>query len=418
MKKFIILALALTFVAGMAYAEDEKFSLSGQYRWEMYSFTNEGFLDEDWNKQEYFDQRFRLRSVFTPADGVMAVLRGDYAEDQWGDIGYRPNAGHDTIMIDEAYVDLTKGMFNIKAGLDGFGGFGHALSTDYQGTNVRVSGNFEPITVNVMWAKLSEGAAWVVDDNGTPADPSDDTTQSQFADGDDGDPSADDDMMGAEVVFGAEAFSVGGFYATRQNKATEDTKNVLGVHGKTSFGKIGIWAEVDMYSGSNDNTDVDYTGTNFAANAQMGVNEQLTVGLDVFYATGNDDEDDQISFLTDDWGYVPLDHGPFQWIQSTGINVHEVEDDAGSQGLNVYGTFMAMEELAIFANVGYVGAQTEDPDDDDVYVSSYTVFSVGASYTFLPGTSFNLKYENTSVDGEEINDDARTRIMGMLKVNF
>jgi hypothetical protein len=173
-----------------------------------------------------------------------------------------------------------------------------------------------------------------------------------------------------------------------------------------------------MYSGSNDTTDVDYTGTNLAVNAEMGVNEQLTVGLDVFYAMGNDDEDDQLSTLVDDWGYVPLDHGPFKWIQSTGIDVHQVEDDAGSQGLNVYGTFMAMEELAIFANVGYVAPQTEDPDDDDVYVSSYTVFSVGATYTFLPGTSFNLKYENTSVSGEEIDDDARTRIMGMVAVNF
>jgi hypothetical protein len=180
MKKFFILALALTFVAGIAYAEDAKYSFSGQYRWEMYNFTNEGFLDEDENKQEYFDQRFRLRAVFTPADGVTAVLRGDYAEDAWGEIGYRPNPGHDTIMIDEAYVDLTKGMFNIKAGLDGFGGFGNAMSTDFQGTNVRVSGNFEPVKVNAMWVKLSEGT--------------------QKYDLEDGDPSEDTDLMGAEVI--------------------------------------------------------------------------------------------------------------------------------------------------------------------------------------------------------------------------
>jgi len=399
MKKFFILALALTFVAGFAYAEDAKYSLSGQYRWEMYQFNNQGYVDEDENKEEYFDQRFRLQMDFMPADGVKAVLRGDYAEDAWGEIGYRPNPGHDTIMIDKAYVDLTKSMFNIKAGLRGFGGFGNAMSTDYQGTNVEVSGNFEPVTVKAMWVKLDEGTAKY--------------------DLEDGDPSEDTDLMGAEVIFGAEAFSVGGFYATWQNKAAEDTRNVVGVHGKTSIGKIGIWGEVDMYSGKDDANDIDYTGTNVAVNAEMGINEQLTVGLDVFYAMGNDEDDeDQLSTLLDDWGYVPLDHGPFKWIQTTDINVHEIEDDAGSQGFNVYGTFMAMEELAIFANVGWVAPQTEDPEDDDVYVENYTVFAVGASYTFLPGTSFNLKYDNISRSGEEIDDDARTRIMGMLKVNF
>jgi hypothetical protein len=382
MKKFFILALALTFVAGIAYAEDAKYNLSGQYRWEMYQFNNQGYLDEDENKLEYFDQRVRLQMDFMPADGVKAVLRGDYAEATWGNrtdsdfdpstdtgdgltgIGYRPDeagpASNDTIMIDKAYVDLTKGMFNIKAGLYGFGGFGNAMSTDYQGTNVAVTGNFEPVVVKAMWVKLSEGDS--------------------LADVEDGDASEDTDLMGAEVIFNAEAFSVGGFYATWQDKAAEDTRNVLGVHGKASFGKIGIWAELDMYSGSNDTTDTDYTGTNVAVNAEMGVNEQLTVGLDLMYAVGNDDDDDQLSTLVDDWGYVPLDHGPFKWIQTTGINVHEIEDDAGSQGFNIYGTFMAMEELAIFANVGYLLPQTEDPDDDDVYVENYTVFSVGASY--------------------------------------
>ncbi len=406
MKKFFILALALTFVAGFAYAEDAKYSLGGQYRWEMYQKNNEGYLDEDANKQEYFDQRFRLQMTFDPADGVQAVLRGDYAETNWGSYDYRPDPGHETIMIDKAYVQLTKGALTLKTGLYGFGGFGNAMSTDYQGTAATVTGSFEPITVTAVWVKLDEGTS--------------------TADIEDGDPSEDTDLMGAQVDFGAEAFSAGVFYATLTDKVDEYTGNVIGVLGSTSLGKISLWGEVDMYSGTDkdaaaDGGDLDFSGTNLAVNAEMGVNEQLTVGLDVFYATGVDSSDGdeaQLSFLADDWGYVPLDHGPFKWIQTTGINVHEVEANAGSQGLNVYGTFMAMEELALFANVGYVSPQLEDPDDDDVYVSSYTVFSVAASYTFLPGTSFNLKYDNISRSGEEIDDDARSRIMGMVKVNF
>jgi len=417
MKKYFILALVLLFATGTAMAADDTFKADGQYRMEMYSFTDndhDGDTDDD---QRFIDQRFRTRFSFMPADGVKAVLRGDYAETTWGDldapafaagtdrtegpggIGYRANQGAGTLMIDQAYADLTKAMVNVKAGLFGHGGLGNALTTDNQGANVFVTADFAPVQVKVLYTKLSEGKA-LTDD--VEADDSD----------------KDTDVMGAEAVFSSGAFSAGAFYATMVDNAADDTKNVIGVHGSTSMGNMSFWGEVDLYSGD-DGAGTDYVGTMATLNGQMAVNEQLKVILDVFFATGNTDGDkDQISNLTDDWSYVPMDHGPFQWVQSTGINVHEIENDAGSQGLNIAVTYAVMDALTIYGDVGYVMPSEEDPDDNDVYVSSYTVFSVGAKYTFLPGTSFNVKYENISVSGENINDDPTSKIMGMLAVNF
>jgi hypothetical protein len=412
MKKLFILTLALLFVAGFAYAEDPMFKLSGQYRWEMYSFTGVDYCDEDYNKYDYFDQRFRLRMDFMPAEGVQATVQGDYAEDVWGDYDYRPEDSG-AIMIDKAYVDLTKSMVNIQAGLNGFCDFGNCIVASYQAPLVKVGADFAPVTVNAMWAKLSEGDAWT-DGDGNEYD--------NRADGDDGDASADDDLMMAAVNYNAEAFSVGALYATRQDKAAEDTKNAIGVYGSASMGKISFWAEVDMLSGD-DGNDVDYEGMNVSANASMDVNEQLSAGVHLFYAPGVDSSDgdkEQIAYLIDDWGYIPMDEGlgPFMWIEGNAFEEHEIEADAGAQGLSIYGSYKVMDDLTLWANVAYATPSKEDPDDNDVYVDSYTVMHLTGSYTFLPGTSFNLAYESSSRSGKEIDDDTQSKLMGMLKVSF
>lgn len=134
MKKLLSLVLVLTFVfTGTAIAA-EKFNLSGQYRMEMYNVVDDDHDSSIKDDKAYIDQRFRLQFDFMPADGVKAILRGDFAETNWGSvttptaytgnrgINYRPNLGepsNDTIMIDKAYVDLQTAMVNWKVGLFG-----------------------------------------------------------------------------------------------------------------------------------------------------------------------------------------------------------------------------------------------------------------------------------------------------------
>jgi hypothetical protein len=391
MKKFFILTVILLFATGTAFAE---FSTSGQYRMEMYDFQDADHDGDAEDHEQYLDQRFRVQFDWMPAEGVKTVLRGDFAEDAWGEIGYRPNAGHDTIMIDKAYADLQISMVNLKAGLFGQGGVGNSINFEYQGTNIIAAASFEPVAVKVIYSKLSEGAA-------------------KTDDALDDDSDMDQDLYAAEVKYAADAFGVGAYFGTLIDDAAEDTKNAFGLFGDFAMGKLSFWGEAAMYSGSNDAADVDYVGTSVALNGEMAISDQLSAGLDLTYAPGDTDDDkDQISDILDDWGYVPLDHGPFKWIQTTGINVFEIEDDQGAQMINVYGTYAAMEALTIFANVGYV-----TPVEDDGDVDNYTVFGIAGKYAFLPNTALSLKYENISVSGPDA-DDPTQRLMGMVSVNF
>jgi len=474
MKKFFILAIALLFVAGYAYAAEEKeptieervealensssmFNASGQYRVEFYNTTNNGFEDakDKSTKLTYVDQRFRAGFTFMPADGVKAVLRGDFAEGNW-DYGYRPGDGAARIMIDNAYVDLTPmEMLNITAGLQGWE-LGKGIAAGYQGAVIKVTGNFEPVSVTALWQKLDEGS--------TGDDSKGDKEPPGFLGLDDDNLAKDEDFYGLQVTFDAEMFSAGALYATKQdmNGGREDnpglngdffpdvdlefdwqesTMNAVELFGSASFGNLSFWGAITQFSGeitdavatggvAADAGDADLVGQQLALNGEMAVNEQLTVGLDLFHAAGYDGDDEvQVTSVLDDDGYIPLDHGPFKWIYSNGLDVFMVDQNAGGQGFNLYGTFSPMENLTLFANVGYSAATKEDPDDNKSYVSSFTVVSAAASYAFLPGTSFNLKYENNSRDVTNpsgmkekddgyLHDDAISRIAAMVKVSF
>jgi len=412
MKKFFIVALILALAVGTAYAADETFKVGGEYRMEMYNLDDEDYnSDVDDNKQ-YVDQRFRVQADFMPADGVKAVWRADFAETTWGQklddagdwnggIGYRPYAGNDTIMVDKAYVDLTKEMINVKAGLWGTAGLGMGLTTDDQGPQIWVIANFEPVVVQGFWRKESEGTALT-----------DDAKQENDLDG-------DTDTWGAEVKFAAEAFSAGLLYASQPNKATDAVKNVIGAFGSMTFGKINLWGEIDSYSGD-DGGDVDYVGMNVTLEAGMAVTEQLGITLNLQYAPGTDaDDEEQITYLTDDAAYLPFEQGPFAWIWGPGLDPHMVDYNTGALSFSVRAEYAVMDNLNLMGLIAYMTPSEEDPDGDDNYIDSVTQFTAGATYTFLPKTSFSLQYTTVSrsVTGDYA-DDPLQMFGGLLKVKF
>ncbi len=420
MKKFTALALVLLFATGMSFAEETKVDFTGNYRVEMYDMNNLGHRDDEAYNRDYIDQRLRIRMKFTPEDDVHIHFSADYGETTWGNIvpgpddpntdategpggiGYRANQGAGTMMLDRAYMEIKKSIFHFKAGLMADDGFGHAMSTDDQATQFDITASFEPVDVRAVYRVHSEGVALTDDAR-------------------DDDSDKDETMIGGEVTFNADPFRASGFYATKNDESEGDVKNVLGLFGDYARGNFFVWGEVDMYSGSNDETDKDYVGTNIAFAARTYFGQQLIVGLDIFYAPGNDEDNkDQISRLSDNWMYIPLDEGlgPFRWVQSTGINVHEVEADAGSQGFSVMGKYAVTEAIDLWANVGYVTPSLEDPDDNDIYVSSYTVYNIALEYDFLSTTSFNLAYQSVGRSGENIEDETMTRLMAMFKVIF
>jgi hypothetical protein len=425
MKKLLSLVLVLTFVFGGTAIAAEKFNLSGQYRMEMYNLVDDDMNSSVKDDKQYVDQRFRLQFDFTPAENVKAVLRGDFAEANWGTvsntttptafaattttsgIGYRTDPAGGTIMIDKAYVDLQTAMVNWKVGLFPHVGFGKAVTTDNQGANVMITADFAPVSVTALWTKVEEGTALTDDVSATAAD-------------------EDRDIYGVQVAYKSDAFGAGVLYAMDDDKNAStagDQKTVFGVFGDATFGMLSMWAEYDMYGGDNGGA-VNYVGNNFFFHLSAALSDQLTLGGDVIWAAGESDAaDTTLPYLTWDQNYQPFDHGPFNAVtaENTGIQtgVAPFEADAGSQALNIFATFAATEALTVYGNFGYLKPDVEDPNGDLSYYDTATVFGIAAKYTFLPGTAFSVKYRNMGMSGTTgLPDDSETLYAGMLSVNF
>jgi len=218
----------------------------------------------------------------------------------------------------------------------------------------------------------------------------------------------------------------------------EDTRNVIGVFGEMAFGKLNLWGEVDSFSGTGknigavgtpeaDRNDIDFVGMNLTLAADMAVTEQLKLNFNFHYAPGTDKDDElQITYLTDDAAYNPIDQGPMAWIWGgTGLDPHMVDTNTGATSFDVSASFAVMDNLDLFGLVAYLMPNEEDPDGDDNYIDNATVLTAGATYSFLPGTSFSVQYTSASRsvtnDGDKAgyyDDDTWSALMGLLKVSF
>ena len=136
MKKFTILAIAAIFTIGMiadvAVAE-ERLALDGSMRVRAWNWS---VADAD--DANYVDQRLRVGATINVADGVKVVTRMDFAEDFWGSdnwASFRYNENTE-LQVDRAYLDVTKGMVNVKAGQALFA-LGNYIAYDNNGTGHR-----------------------------------------------------------------------------------------------------------------------------------------------------------------------------------------------------------------------------------------------------------------------------------------
>jgi len=398
MKKLLVVALVLLYATGAALAADDVFSTKGEYRVEFYSKENYSDYDDSTTADElqYIDQRFRVAWNWNPAEGVYAHLRTDLAEDTWGDgpgINYRPDAGHPTIMVDRAYIDVQKSFITFKAGLLS-AGFGNSIAIDDQQPSIVLKANFAPIEISALYIKYDEGGSLA----------------------DNVDANEDTDLYGIGMQYASDLFSGGAFYALRKDETgTDDDKYVFGAYGSASMGMVKFAGEVDFFGGDVEGGN-DYVGTNVWLNGEAALSEAFKVGLDLFYAPGTTDSTEtQISFVTDDGSFVPLDYGAFKWVHFNGLDPFQIDTNAGSVSGQLYASFAAAEGLTFFANVAYL-----QPEEDTVTnLDSYTLASVSAQYGLAPNTTFHVKYEYIAPEYDDnTTDDPAQGIMGMIKVKF
>ncbi|HEY5674078.1 MAG TPA: hypothetical protein VIR78_10255, partial [Malonomonas sp.] len=148
--KAMVALLAIAAIAAPAMAED-RLGLSGAME------VRGWYLDDGGDKTETFaDQRLRIGGKLSIAEGVSATFRTDFSEsDEWGnDAAY----GRQNIHVDRAHLDITKGMFSLRAGQQNFAFANSTVDAQDNGILIGINGMM-PIQLGYMLTESNGGKA-------------------------------------------------------------------------------------------------------------------------------------------------------------------------------------------------------------------------------------------------------------------
>lgn len=427
MKKLLVFFMVLALVAPAMAADN--LSLSGEVR--VRSWDEENFSDFDDNgtgdKTDYLEQRFRLQATIKANDQVKAVTRIDLAEISWGSETWnthRPGLGEDSkanltadandvIQVDRAYLDITTGPVNIKAGQQFYTvGQSYVIRNNKPGIQLTFKA---PVVIELGWSREQDE-----DVSGTT-----DLT-----------PGQDEDNLHLSVGYKAEAFEVEGFYGQQVTKKPgdiDDEKTVFGVNVKTSVGPVKLNAELAIFGGDDGATvATDYVGTQFNVDADMKLSDMIKIGADLVYSDGTDDaRENKIVYIGDPFGNLNRaeggsgnyifagDHDP---LGSTDV-FDPFGDQVGAMGLGVDVVITPMAGLDLLVHVLYLTATEDASAKNTTAYEDALVYNLGVTYAIAPKATLGLYYNAVapsfdSYQGATATDDEASLIGGLLQINF
>jgi len=435
MKKLLVAFIAVAFVFGIiaqsAIAED-RLSMSGEMRARAWNKNNYSAWDSDTKTDEesFFDQRFRLQSIITPADGVKAVLRCDFAEDVWGSnnwAGLRYSEENDhtaELQVDRAYLDVTKGILNVRAG-QFWQPLGDGNAYANQQTGLAFTFN-TPVKIMAIWFKESEGGA------NTDLDEEDSGSTS----------TQDVDQYVLDLAYSADTFSIEGFFAAQvDSQSDEDTESIsgsttnaslFGIFAKVAAGPLNIKAEIDSFGGSTDDgtTETDLMGLQFIGDVSMALNDQVTLGGNLVYSNAEDEDSDEDKITKfPNAGIFPTvytDYGAFNTdiepLKSGGTDTGDIFSPLGSDngvwGAGIYGKFNPMETVTIWGQIMYL-VGLEEFDNTDGEFDNGTIFNVSAQWAFTQNAHVALGYNYTSISlKDDVDTDPAQALAARIQINF
>lgn len=380
---FIVAGICLVMFAPSVYSADN-LSISGSYH-----VRGQTVDTGTANDEQRFRQRMRLFTTIKAADGVSAVIRADVADATWGsDFGNgpiaRPGAGgshQSKIDIDRSYVSINKDNWSLTAGQQ-YMGFGIYEVVDANPTGFNFGLNFDPVKLNLMYGKITEGAITADDDI---------------------------DLYAATIGVPVGGMNATLFYATlRDDNATKTEPFAAGAHIGGALGKVNLSSELAIFGG--DSATVNYSGTQLYLKADSAVSDMVTMGAELYYAKG-DDTDTQIIGLTDWWSFVPFSNdtsvpnlGGFFTAAYSGSSLFDpFGTGAGSIGADVFFRINPMEKLSLGGKVGYFTAE-EDARTD----GTLTAFNAYASYLVASNTTLSLFYLYSDPDIDTVGGVAKT----------
>ena len=407
-KLFITMAAALLAVmlAAPTYAADN-LELSGSYFARAWSVDDAGHTED--NDQDYFHQRFRMQGTINVADDVKAVIRADFAEAIWGDEftsgsvarpGIQAEADedgndYDTMHIDRTYININKEMWNLTVGQQ-YAGLGILEVFDANITGANFGLNFDPVAVNLIYAKIDEGG-----DNGGYGGYNR-TDDSNFG----GVDTEDTDAYVANVSFGMGGFDSNVYGAMmNDDSAAEAEPYAVGFMTAGTVGMVNLTAELDFFGGDNA-ANVDYVGTQMYVKADTDVTDMVNVGGELFWAAGTDEADEtQITGLTDWASWTPTTSNTFlsTWATATlgwGSGFQPLGGSAGSVGASIFADFTPMEKLSCGTKIAYFETEEDSINDGDL-----TSLNAYVAYNLATSTTVSLAYLYSDADLEINNVD-------------
>ena len=424
MKKLFAVMLVAAFIFGVfanvAVAED-RFALSGAVRVRAWTIDNSDFDTLDDDKYEYWDQRFRVQGTITPADGVKAVFRVDLFEDIWGGnnwTGSRPSAGVNAstfgdvssseageLQVDRAYLDITKGIVNIKAG-EAYWGLGNNYAYDNNQPGIGISIK-TPVVISAGFLKIDEDP---LGSYGTSTDLTDDENYE------------DVNHYFVNVGYKSDAFSVDVFYAMQQDDtAAEVQPTLIGAMGKFGIGPVNVMAELDMFGGDSAAGE-DYVGMQFIADASMKMSDALTLGLQLVYSDGTDDANETKLVRMPNAFFGSLyyaNYGAFAPDAPNLLGSGDVMDplgtESGAMGGGIYATFKPIDVLTLAGNVMYL---TGVEDSVGTMFDSGYVINATAEYMIAQNATIAVGYMFADVEKVSVDTDSATAYVARFQVGF
>lgn len=402
--------MVLAFVAP-AFAADN-LSVEGQVRVRTWDKENYADFDDDGDdKKEYIEQRFRLQATIKANDQVKAVTRVDFAEDTWGSTNWSTHRYNESseLQVDRAYLDITTGPVNIKAGQQFYAvGQSQVLRNNKPGFQLTIN---TPVVIELGY--------------------------SVEQDEDQGGAAADEANSHISLEYKADAFSVQLFYAQQviatadavNGGDTEDNKNVFGVNGKFGVGPVKFNTELALFDGDDGlATATDYMGTQFNLDADMKLSDMVKIGADLIYSDGTDGAsgETKITYVGDVFGILSRAEGGsgnnyFAGdVQPLGASdvFDPFDNDQGAIGLGVDVVITPIAGLDILAHVLYLTA-AEDTANDSGYDNAL-VYNIGVTYALAPKAKVGLYYNACDPEAEAsgVDYDTASLIGGLLQIAF
>jgi hypothetical protein len=378
MKKFAVLTLAALMVAAFAIPATALENQFGGY-FDVRAFTQQNFTGEDETEDmdvTMVDSRTRIYYTAKINDNLKLVNKFEF-DTVWGGPGYG-NIGADGVDVEikNTYADFTLGSINAKIGTQpGFLARGFLFDDDFSGATITFNG--ETLSIPFIWMKAYEGGAGKDENNNDYND-------------------YDADYYGLAPSFNLrEMLTINPYflYVTSENASAwfgepygylfdDFDTYYFGIDVDAKFEMGNVWftgiyqfGEMDVLNESTNNYEsLDISAWLLAIGGNMTVSDNANVHGQFFYATGDDDDDNDLEVFFGPQGQS------YYWAEIMGLGMFDGARDgnydyatsnnspgeyiSNIMAANIGASFSPMEKLNVGLDLWYAALAEDDANGE------------------------------------------------------